>query len=211
MRLKILHILLVLALVIPVMVVPMPAMADDGDPLINEIQVSTSGTDWEFFELQGAPGTDLSNLTLVGVESDDGSSAGTVDLVVSLAGQSIPADGFWLGISPTGASTYGVTGDLSIGDNSFENSTATYFLVSNFTGAQGDDLDTDNDGVLDGPPWDAVFDSINIRDSGATDFDYGAPSVGPDGSFLPSGTFRCPDAPAGTFGSNIHNFSTPDG
>ena len=69
---------------------------------INEIQVSTTGTDWEFFELQGAPGTDLSDLALVGLESDSGSSAGTIDLVISLAGQSIPADGFWLGINSTG-------------------------------------------------------------------------------------------------------------
>jgi predicted extracellular nuclease len=34
--------------------------------------------------------------------------------------------------------------------------------------------------------------------------------VGPDGSFLPSGTYRCPDAPNGWF-TDIHNFSTPDG
>ncbi len=187
-----------------------PTSAVTGDPLINEIQVSTTGTDWEFFELQGAPGTDLSSLTLVGIESDFGPSAGTIDLVIGLAGQSIPADGFWLGISPAGVATYGVTGQLAIADNSFENSTATYFLVSGFTGSQGTDLDGDNDGVLDSTPWGFVSDSINIRDAGASDFDYGALSVGPDGSFLPSGTYRCPDAPDGTF-TNIHNFSTPDG
>ena len=177
---------------------------------INEIQVSTSGDDREFFELQGAPGADLSELTLVGVKSDNGTSAGTIDRVISLAGESIPADGFWLGISPAGATAYGVSGDLSIADNSFENGTATYFLVSAFTGSEGNDLDTNDDGVLDSTPWDIVVDSINIRDSGASDFSYGATSVGPDGLFLPSGTYRCPDAPAGSF-SNFHNFSSPDG
>jgi predicted extracellular nuclease len=177
---------------------------------INEIQVSTTSTDWEFFELQGEPGTDLSALTLIGVESDVDASTGTIDRVISLAGQAIPADGFWLGISPAGASTYGVTGELSIPDNSFENSTATYFLVSGFTGEAGDDLDTDDDGVLDSPPWAEVLDAINIRDAGAGDFDYGVTSVGPDGSYLPSGTYRCPDAPEGTFGG-FHNFSAPDG
>jgi hypothetical protein len=50
-----------------------PAAAQSLDVYINEIQVSTSGTDWEFFELQGVPGTDLSSLTLIGVESDLGS------------------------------------------------------------------------------------------------------------------------------------------
>ncbi len=153
----------------------------------------------------------LSDLTLVGIESDAGSSAGTIDLVVSLAGQSIPSDGFWLGISPAGQTAYSVTGEMSIGDNSFENSTATYFLVTGFTGSKGDDLDTNDDGVLENQPWATVLDAINIRDSGADDFDYGAPSVGPDGSNLPSGTFRCPDAPVGTFESNMLNFSTPDG
>jgi predicted extracellular nuclease len=181
------------------------------DVYINEIQVSTSSTDWEFFELQGAPGTDLSSLTLVGIESDAGSSTGRVDRAISLAGQSIPVDGFWLGISPAGTAAYGVSGEMEIANNSFENSTATYFLVSNFVGAVGDDLDADDNGVLDAMPWDAVVDALNIRDSGASDFDYGVVSVGPDGSFLPSGTFRCPDAPDGVFGSNIHNFSTPDG
>jgi predicted extracellular nuclease len=178
---------------------------------INEIQVSTSGTDWEFVELNGPAGADLSNVTLVGIESDFGTSAGTIDRVISLAGQSIPSDGFWLGISPAGATTYGVTGELAIANNSFENSTATYFLVTDFTGAQGNDLDANDDGVLDSTPWALVLDAVNIRDSGASDFDYGAPSVGPDGSFLPSGTYRCPDAPDGMFDNNIHNFSTPDG
>ena len=151
-----------------------PVHAQAPEVYINEIQVSTSGTDWEFFELQGSPGTDLSSLTLIGIESDNGTSAGTIDRVIGLAGQSIPADGFWLGISPAGTSAYGVGGELVIGDNSFENGTATYFLVSNFTGAQGDDLDT-------------------------------------DGSFLPSGTYRCRDAPDGVFAGDIHNFSSPDG
>ena len=178
---------------------------------INEIQVSTAGSDWEFFELQGAPGDDLSNLTLVGIESDFGTSAGTIDRAISLAGQNIPADGFWLAISPAGTSAYGVTGELAIANNTFENSTATYFLVSNFTGSTGADLDTDNNGELDSMPWDQIVDAINLRDSGSSDFDYGVVSVGPDGSFLPSGTFRCSDAPAGTFADNIHNFSSPDG
>ncbi len=178
---------------------------------INEIQVSTTGTDWEFFELQGTPGTDLSSLTLIGIESDIESTTGTIDRVISLAGETIPADGFWLGINSTGATTYSVTGDMSIPENAFENSTATYFLVSDFTGAAGDDLDTSDDGNLDNTPWTDILDSLNIRDANAADFDYGAVQVGPDGSFLPSGTYRCPDAPTGTFDSNFLNFSTPDG
>jgi hypothetical protein len=112
-------------------------------------------------------------------------ATGRIDRVISLTGQSIPVDGFWLGISPAGTATYGVSGELAIANNSFENSTATYFLVSNFTGAQGDDLDADDNGVLDSMPWDMVVDAINIRDAGVGDFDYGVVSVGPDGSPAP--------------------------
>jgi len=187
------------------------ALAGSSDVYINEMQVSTTGTDWEFFELQGTPGTDLSGLTLVGIESDNYYAAGTIDVVISLAGQSIPSDGFFVGINDIGASTYGITGDMSISDNSFENSTATYFLVSGFTGSKGLDYDADDDGVLDSTPWAFVLDALNIRDSGSSDFDYSAPSVGPDGYYLPSGTFRCPDAPWGSFNSNILNFSSPNG
>ncbi len=132
--------------------------------------------------------------------------------MISLAGQSIPADGFFVGINNLGASTYGITGDMTISDNSFENGTATYFLVAGFTGAKYDDLDTDDDGVLDAFPWTYVVDALNIRDSGTSDFDYGAASVGPDGYYLPAGAYRCPDAPDGGFDNeHILSFSTPDG
>ena len=159
--------------------------------LLNEVVSNTPSTDWEFLEIQGTPGTDLSALTLIGVESDNGTSAGTVDVVISLAGQSIPASGLFVGMSPAGFAQYGVIGDMSIANNSFENSTATYFLVSDFSGAKYDDLDTDNDGVLDVLPWTDILDTLNLRDGGATDFDYGAPTVGPDGSFAPAGAYRC--------------------
>jgi hypothetical protein len=205
-----LSVVTVLAMLMALLPLAVPAAANP-NVFLNEMQVSTTGTDWEFFELQGPAGTDLSDLTLVGIESDAGDSAGTIDRVIGLGGQSIPADGFWVGINGLGASTYGVTGDFTIGDNTFENSTATYFLVTGFTGSAGEDLDADNDGVLDSMPWTAVVDALNIRDSGVDDLDYGAPSVGPDGTFLPSGAYRCPDAPFGGWDANILNFSIPDG
>jgi predicted extracellular nuclease len=183
-----------------------------GPVYINEIQVSTSGTDWEFIEIQGPAGTDLSNYTLVGIESDAGNSAvGRIDLVISLSGEPIPADGFWVGMSPAAETRYATAGDLSISNNSFENSTATYFLVTGFDGSQGDDLDTDDDGLLDSTPWTAVADSVNIRDDDFEDYSYGALTVGSDGAFLPSGTYRCPDAPTSPFSYHFLNFGIPDG
>lgn len=180
---------------------------------INEIQVSTTATDWEFFELRGTPGTDLTGLTLLVVESDFGSSSGTVDRAIDLSGHAIPADGFFLGISPTGASTYNVAGDMAIADNTFENNTTTFLLVSNFTGSVGSDLDANDDGVLDSRPWDALLDALNLHDGDYNDFTYQFPSVGPDGLYVPSGAFRCPDAPWGPYliWYLFLDFDTPDG
>lgn len=178
-------------------------------PVINEMQVSTTGTDFEFFEIAGAPSTDLSALTLVGIESDAGTTAGTIDRVISLSGQAIPADGFWVGANATAVTTYGITPDMSIPADAFENSTATYFLVSGFSGTSGTDYDANDDGVLDSTPWTAIIDSVNIRDAGTSDLSYGAPITGPDGSNLPSGIFRCPDA--GAFSATFLNFSVADG
>lgn len=181
---------------------------------INEIQVSTTSTDWEFIELQGEPGTDLSDLSILAVESDEGDYAGTIDRAISLSGQTIPDDGFWVGISSAGSSQYGVDGDMEIANNSFENSTTTYLLVSDFTGQADDDLDGDNDGIFDlaqdALPWSSVLDAVNLRDSGSNDHDYGYVSYGPDGYYLPSGLYRCPDGPEGDL-NNFLDFSSPDG
>ncbi len=48
----------------------------------------------------------------------------------------------------------------------------TLLLVEEFTGMVGDDLDTNDDGVLDLMPWDVVADSISLIDSDAGDFTY---------------------------------------
>jgi len=186
----------------------------DGTPgrpnsvVINEIQVSTTGADWEFVEFFTAPSTSLAGLTLIEIEGDVGSPIGRVDAAIALTG-STSATGFYLLISPTGASTYGVTGDQSMPDNTLENSTATYLLVSGWSGAVGNDLDTNDDGVFDTTPWTAIFDSVGLRDSGAGDVVYSVNDLGPDGSFLPSGAERLPDG--GPWSPIFLNFGTPDG
>jgi predicted extracellular nuclease len=190
----------------------LPAAANGAGPIyLNEIQVSTAGTDWEFFEVQGAPGTDLSGYTLVEIESDAGTAQGVIDRAIALSG-TIPADGYWVAMSPGGTTAYGVAGDGAIANNSFENSSAAYFLVAGFTGAEDDDLDVDNDGVFDAaPPWTSEADSLSLRDS-LSDPTFGAvASFGLDGSFLPSGVFRCPNAPSGGWDPAFLDFDAPDG
>lgn len=175
---------------------------------INELQVSTTGADWEFVELFGTPDESLNGYTLLVVEADVGPSTGRIDRAIDLSGQTLGMDGLFLAASPSAATAYGVTADLAIPENTFENSSATYLLVEGFTGAAGDDLDTDDDGVLDSSPWTTLHDGVGVRDS-ATDVSYASTSLGPDGSFLPSGIAR--DTDGGAWSSSFLDFSTPDG
>lgn len=178
--------------------------------VINEMVISTTGNDWEFFELFGTAGASLADVWLIGIEGDTGTSAGTIDRVIDLSALgSIGASGLVLGISPTGQATYGLAGDLAIPDNSFENGTATYLLVTGFTGSTGTDLDADNNGVLDTTPWTGVLDSLTITDGGAGDLAYSPTVLGPDGTFLPAGVFRTYDG--GPWSATFQNFSTPGG
>lgn len=212
--------LLTVPLAIPLAALPVLAAGENGSETgtvhINEIQVSTSSTDWEFIELQGAGGYDISNLTLLVIESDADSTGestpGTVDRIITFDSQMIGTDGLFLAMSPAAATAYGIIGDFSFANNSFENSSASYLLVEGFSGAEGDDLDTDDDGILDSSPWLRLHDSITLLDYSVenSDYVYAGVSVGPDGYYLPSGAYRCPDAPDGSFTAFL-DFTSPDG
>lgn len=157
-----------------------PASGATGDPvLINEFSASTTGTDVEFVEFFGTASTDFSAYTLLEIEGD-GTGSGTVDEVINLG--TTDAGGFYL---------------VNLPANALENGTLTLLLVTNFTGALGDDLDTDNDGIFDSTPWDAVVDAVAVTDGGSGDLTYGIPVLGPnyDGlsSFAPGGASRIPD------------------
>ena len=74
----------------------------------------------------------------------------------------------------------------------------THLLVIGFTGSNGLDLDTDDDGNLDITPWSSVVDVVSLIKEGnppsSTEFSYagvlGGDGVGPDGSNTPSHIFR---------------------
>ncbi len=150
------------------------------EPKINEFSASTTGTDVEYVEVFGAPNTDYSAYTMLEIEGDfSGTVIGTVDEVLSLG--TTDANGFYLANLPA---------------NALENGTITLLLVKNFTGALGNDLDTDNNGILDITPWDAIVDAVAVNDGGATDATYGVPALGVsyDGApFAPGGASRIPD------------------
>lgn len=147
--------------------------------LINEFVANhTSSDSNEFIELLGSASTDFSAYTLLVIEGD-GTGAGTIDRVLTVG--TTDANGYW------------TTGFLN---NNIENGSNTILLVENFTGAVGNDLDTDNDGTLDVTPWDKVVDGVGINDGGSSDQTYAEVTLsrGFDGvSFTVGGASRIPN------------------
>ncbi len=149
------------------------------EPKINEFSASTTGTDVEYVEIFGDPNTDYSAYTILEIEGDSGTAAGTVDEVIPLG--TTGANGLYL---------------VNLPANALENGTLTLLLVKNFSGALNTDLDTNDDGAFDAAPWDAITDAVAVNDGGAGDLTYGVPSlsVSYDGlPFAPGGASRIPD------------------
>jgi hypothetical protein len=149
------------------------------DPLINELVFNHTGSDThEFVEIFGDLSTDYSSFTVLEIEGD-AAGAGVIDGTFAIG--TTDANGFW------------TTGFLS---NVIENGTVTLVLVEGFTGTVGDDLDTDNDGVMDAAPWARIVDEIAVTDGGSSDHAYTAAVLagGFDGNpFTVGGASRIPN------------------
>lgn len=149
------------------------------DPVINEFSASTVGTDVEYVEILGDPVADYSAYTVLEIEGDSGSAIGTIDGVIPLG--TTDGNGFYLADLPA---------------NALENGTISLLLVKDFSGAEGEDIDTNDDGIIDYAPWSALVDSIAVNDGGAGDITYGTPvlTVSYDGlPYAPGGASRIPD------------------
>ena len=164
------------------------------DVSINEIRIDQPGSDNdEFFELVGAPGTDLTNVYYISI-GDGSAGSGVVESITDLTGSVIPASGYF--VAAESSFSLG-TADL-VADLGFENSdNVTHMLVVGFTGALQDDLDTNDDGMLDVFPFSDVIDAVSLVETEYTGDRYyatvqfGGAAVGPDGSFVPAHSFRC--------------------
>ena len=172
--------------------IPATALAAGSGTTINEIRIDQDGTDNdEYFELTGEGGSSLDGLTYLVIGDGTGGS-GVIEAVVDLTGQTLDGGGFFVTAEPT--FTLG-TADLTTNLN-FENAdNVTHLLVDGFTGANGDDLDTNDDGTLDVTPWTELVDLIALIEEEnipvGTEFHYGPPTVGPDGVFVPGHAFDC--------------------
>jgi predicted extracellular nuclease len=146
------------------------------DPVINEFVANHTGSDTEaFVEVFGDASTDYSAFTVLEIEGD--TSKGVIDAVLPVGTTS--ATGYW------------------IDPEDMENGTITIMLVENFSGNLGDDLDTNDDGILDITPWSRIVDDVAVFDGGSSDLTYSSTVLGPgfDGnSFTPGGASRIPNA-----------------
>jgi predicted extracellular nuclease len=152
--------------------------------VINEVLASTTGTDVEYVEFYGEPGASLAGLSLIYVESNDGGSLGTIDFRYDFAASdAIGLNGFYLiGTTSSLQSVYGVTPNANIATNSLENSSATVALVETASLSGGSVGGSE-----------VVLDTVGITDATASTFFFGAPVIGPDGSFFPAGVRRVTD------------------
>jgi predicted extracellular nuclease len=179
---------LLLALVLPAQTV---VDADGPAPVaISEIRIDQPSSDYdEYLELTGQAGTSLDGLTYLVIGDGYPTWSGVVEAVIDLSGQAIPDSGYFVAAEESFALG---TADLTTYLN-FENSdNVTHLLVNGFTGTNGQDLDTDDDGVLDTTPWSQVVDCVALVETvGSGDRIYCATSVGPDGRYVPGHVFQC--------------------
>ncbi|MBX2838849.1 MAG: ExeM/NucH family extracellular endonuclease [Gammaproteobacteria bacterium] len=161
----------------------------ESDLLLSEIRIDQPSSDNdEYFELTGSPNLSLDGVTYLVIGDGTGGS-GTIEAVVDLTGSVVPANGLFV----VAESTFSLaTADLTASLN-FENSdNVTHLLVRDFTGANADDLDTNDDGVLDIEPWSELIDSLAlVEDLNNGELVYSSNQIGPDGSFVPGHVFRC--------------------
>ena len=177
------------------------------DPVINEIRIDMPGADNdEYFELKAPAGTTLDGLTYI-VIGDGAAGSGAVECVLSLTGQVMPASGYFLVGEPT-FTLGGAVPNLVTAANAlnFENTdNVTHLLVRGFTGTDGQDLDTNNDGTLDLTPWEAIVDEVALVTAtlppAGGDYVYSMNRVGPDGSFAPGQAYLCANVDAWKVGS----------
>ncbi len=138
--------------------------------VINEWVVDHTGADTdEFVEIFGVPNANASTTSILVVDGDTGST-GTIDAVFPLG--TFNAGGYWT----TGAQTDILGGSL------------TLVLVSGFTGAANDDLDTNDDGNFNSTPWSTLYDTVSYTDSDPGDIAYSTSVLSAGGaSRVPNG------------------------
>ncbi len=157
---------------------------------ISEIRIDTAAAIPTSSRAGGPAGRIPDGLTYL-VIGDGASGSGTIENVTDLSGLSLEADGY-LAVHKSGTTPVCTGYDLDMVLNFENNDNVTHMLVSGFSGADGDLLDTDQDGVLDVTPWSSIVDDVALIDEiGGGDLVYSSNTVGPDGAYVPGLVLLC--------------------
>ncbi|MGF1453189.1 MAG: bifunctional metallophosphatase/5'-nucleotidase [Opitutales bacterium] len=162
--------------------------------LLNEVrqESQTNDSNSNFVEFLGDPDSLADGYTLIVLSNEF--NPGLVNDIFPLDGGVFDSDGVLLlaNSGNPGLEALDLTDSFD-----FFGSPNTYVIVSGFGGTinVGDDLDTDDDGVLETTDWSSVEDSLAFIDGdGTTDVTYFSGAiVGPDGSFAPGGAAALPN------------------
>ncbi len=160
--------------------------------LINEIRIDQPGPDRdEYFELAGIAGESLDGLSYLVLGDSRKGGSGVIESVTSLNGLQLSASGYFLAAESSFSLAPSV--DL-ITSLQFENSdNVTHLLVRDFTARNGDDLDSNDDGLLDITPWTEILDSIALVESFTRgEKIYSTTTIGSGNGNVPAHVFREP-------------------
>jgi hypothetical protein len=162
---------------------PLDGGGDGGgrEAVINEFVANHTGMDInEYIEVSSDPNTSLAGYTVLVIEGDSGGESTGVVTGVFECGTTNET-GHW---------------STAILNDTIQNGTQAYLLVTGFSGAADADLDTENDGTLDSTPWTTVVDAVAVNDGDEGDTTYGFSTLAFDfdGSEFPiGGASRIPD------------------
>lgn len=175
------------------------SVAENDFVILSEAKVNPPGTadaPYEFVELTGPPGLALTNLWLLSVQGN-ATSAGLVDLAVSLTGAAFGTNGLLVVTAinspyafPPGTAVWRVP-QFGRAGGALDNNSVSLLLVGSATGiAEGIDLDAGDNGVLEGLPADAaIMDAVGWTDGGSGDVTYGGVDLTQSG-YVPDAASR---------------------
>jgi hypothetical protein len=181
-------------------------------PKLGEVRLDSLPpfTNAEYIEIAGIAGTSLDDLSIVVIGDDDDvlgpalGNSGVVEAAISLDGHAIPADRAFL-VHASGIML--VRPDLAVPTNLEDADNLTVLLVRGAKVAEGDDLDVDDDGVLDAPPWSEMIDGVSFvwnAPGSASEWTYATAQVGPLGGLFIFQARRCLDTDAWVIGSTSY-------
>ena len=131
---------------------------------LNEFVLDLDGGDTqEYVEIWGGPVASYATTRVLVLDSDTSGNPGLIEAVIT------PGTTSGAGLWSSGFLAAGTLGDAS----------RTLLVVTDFTGASGQDLDANNDGTLDTTPWATLSDSVAVTDGAGVDLPYSAVVLAP--------------------------------